>query len=267
MQIISCDAQAPLVMSADLPSDVEIDDSFKLLASAECEAEPEEVEIEEPEFCSVEVPVEAKPPETAELDTVDDAETETISPENRPKSKPDLGSQLVGLSFQTTDLAGVMPDEPMVAFDVAMTEISPTKIEKPTMIAEQPAPRPTVEAQVAKQLSAAVSTSTDNVTEIALDPEELGRVKMQMVTKDDAIQIVISTERSETTDLMRKHLDLLKEEFRDLGFSSVDLSFTSEQHDGGASTQPDSFENQEPAEVAAPVGLTLVGDGRIDIRL
>ncbi|OUD09754.1 hypothetical protein BVC71_07960 [Marivivens niveibacter] len=123
----------------------------------------------------------------------------------------------------------------------------------------------TTEAQVVKQVLSA-PLSDGNVTEIALDPEELGRVRMQMITHETSVQIVIAVERPETVDLMRKHLDLLTNEFKELGFGDVSLDFAShdDTDDSRQGTSHGKAETQT-TEIIQPV--LRASDGRVDIRL
>lgn len=103
----------------------------------------------------------------------------------------------------------MLPERP---FGMAPTEMR--QAEAPT------APRP-----VPQQLAAAVTGAADGRVEIRLDPEELGRVVLQMQSDGDRISLTITTERAETSDLLRRHLQELAQEFRALGYRSVDLGF------------------------------------------
>tara|TARA_R110002049_G_scaffold150756_1_gene313899 strand:- start:185 stop:748 length:564 start_codon:yes stop_codon:yes gene_type:complete len=95
-----------------------------------------------------------------------------------------------------------------------------------------------VASAVAQQVAVAVQKNPDGVTEMILNPEELGRVKLAMATSDGAVTLTITTERPETQDLMRRHIEVLAQELRQLGFSDVGFSFQDqgrqEQSDGSA---------------------------------
>ncbi|NOC85327.1 flagellar hook-length control protein FliK [Ruegeria sp. HKCCD6428] len=94
----------------------------------------------------------------------------------------------------------------------------------PQLTAPSTAARAEIARAIAGQLSAAVQTRTGSgATEIALNPEELGRVSIVLNGREDGLQITIATERPETLDLMRRHLSVLTEEFQKLGYG--DLSF------------------------------------------
>lgn len=68
--------------------------------------------------------------------------------------------------------------------------------------------------------------SPEGPVEIALDPPELGRVRLSLVEINGAMTLSITAERPETADLMRRHLSLLTEEFTRQGLDAlmVDIS-------------------------------------------
>ncbi|PYE84565.1 flagellar hook-length control protein FliK [Pseudoroseicyclus aestuarii] len=140
------------------------------------------------------------------------------------------------------------------------------------------APRPEARP-LAQQLSAALPQPEGTPTEIALDPEELGRVRMSLVTTGDSLTLVMQAERPETADLMRRHAAELAAELRDLGFGQVDLSFggsARDRPDRGDGPTPDSArpagEAPEGRTAQHPAGATSPPPGRgaatgLDLRL
>jgi flagellar hook-length control protein FliK len=82
-----------------------------------------------------------------------------------------------------------------------------------------------VATSIGQQISAAIDHKSANVTEISLNPEELGRVRFSMKTHEGSIVLIIAAERAETQDLMRKHIDSLSHEFRSLGFTDIGFQF------------------------------------------
>ncbi len=123
---------------------------------------------------------------------------------------------------------------------------------------------------VSAQMAVAVHTSESGETEITLQPEELGKVKLSMTVTDHGVQIVIAAERSDTGDLMRRHLEVLEQEFRDLGYASVDFGFSSDQQSDHTpqQTQGDPEAEQQQANTKTVFVPTMMqSDGRMDIRL
>lgn len=155
------------------------------------------------------------------------------------------------------------PTEQTPTFPPPYHRIDPIPIAAPKLIL---VPAQTVQ-HIAEQIVVSVANDDTGTTEIALDPEELGRVRLHMTVTDQTVQIVIAAERPETSDLMRRHLDVLQQEFRSLGFQSVDLGFAD---DGGRNSPKEA---PKPTHIAveippedAPPQLQLVSSG-VDIRL
>jgi Flagellar hook-length control protein FliK len=80
------------------------------------------------------------------------------------------------------------------------------------------------------QLAEIMVRQADRKIEIALNPEELGRVRMALSKTESGVMVQIFAERPETIELMRRHIDQLAQEFRRLGYDDVGFEF----HGGGA---------------------------------
>ena len=74
--------------------------------------------------------------------------------------------------------------------------------------------------------SAQLQAEPGGPIDIALDPPELGRVRLSLVEVNGAMTVSITAERPETADLMRRHLALLADEFARQGLDApmVDIS-------------------------------------------
>lgn len=106
--------------------------------------------------------------------------------------------------------------------------------------------------------------------EISLNPEELGRVRMALSTSETGVTVVISSERAETLDLMRRHIDQLAQEFQRLGYENTSFEFSQESGtDAGpfGDTPSDSLleGNESPTEIHMS-STRLVSTG-LDLRL
>ena len=127
---------------------------------------------------------------------------------------------------------------------------------------------------VAAQITGAIRSADGTVLELRLDPPELGRVLIQMSTQDGEMRAVITTERAETAELMRRHADVLGRELARAGLAGADLSFQSEAEQRHS---PRMAAGKPVAQFAgavqgqgAPLSVALVPtyvDGRLDIRL
>lgn len=127
---------------------------------------------------------------------------------------------------------------------------------------------------VAAQITGAIRGADTNTLELRLDPPELGRVLIQMSTQDGEMRAVITTERAETAELMRRHADVLGRELARAGLAGADLSFQSEAEQRH---NPRMAAAKPVAQIAGAVqgqGASLSValtpahvDGRLDIRL
>lgn len=129
--------------------------------------------------------------------------------------------------------------------------------------------------RIAQQLAEATINSSSRITEISLTPEELGRVKLSMVTTDAGIVMNIMTERAETLDLLRRHISQLQDEFQALGYQETTFSFSDQQsnrtvddksYDELADVEftetPESIENKKQS-IGQVVSLTAGLDLRV----
>lgn len=123
---------------------------------------------------------------------------------------------------------------------------------------------------LAKGMAELLTRHPDRPVEITLNPEELGRVRMALHTTDAGVTVSIATERPETLDLMRRHIDQLATELRNLGHASVGFEFSGQGSRGAAQsarftgppTETPPLPDGEPS--ATRPGLTT---GGLDLRL
>jgi len=131
---------------------------------------------------------------------------------------------------------------------------------------------------IVRQLAAAAPYPGGPSVELRLNPEELGRVQMSLVQGDGTISVTILAERGETLDLMRRHIALLENEFRDIGFDDIQFAFGSAGQHGGntqpgpdqegpADLAPQTKPDHELAEQSAPSRRTQAGPAGLDLRL
>ena len=124
------------------------------------------------------------------------------------------------------------------------------------------------------QVAHLVVNRAEDRAEVLLEPAELGRLRFEITHRGDGVQIVLSAERPETMDLMRRHSDQLREEFRAMGFGGAELGFGS-WGDGQAKPQTASWADpnfgpditpaiSHPTPAAPPSNS---GSGGLDLRL
>lgn len=147
--------------------------------------------------------------------------------------------------------------------------------------ANAPAPpaRADLLPHVARQLIEVMAQASQRPVEIALSPQELGRVRMSVQTEDGAVVINIIAERADTLDLMRRHIDQLGQSFRAMGYESISFAFgygsdTGAQADGNNDSPSNGPSNSDeaaapPANQHEPVLIQLdhLQKTGVDIRL
>lgn len=95
----------------------------------------------------------------------------------------------------------------------------------------------------------AVAIATDpgsGALDVALSPDELGRLHMHISTEGDSLRIAMTVERPDTLDLLRRHSEQLLADLRQAGFGGATLSF------GQGSTGEGRMAGSAPAEPPPP---------------
>ncbi|WP_298905149.1 flagellar hook-length control protein FliK [uncultured Aliiroseovarius sp.] len=127
------------------------------------------------------------------------------------------------------------------------------------------------------QIAEIVRQQPDRPVELTLSPEELGRLRMSFQTEGSAMHVVLSFERPDTLDLMRRHIDQLAQDMRELGMSDVSFTFQQQTSEGGGDTHSDDaaatpshtpqFDPQDAPEDPLPRALNIAGRAGVDIRV
>ncbi len=135
------------------------------------------------------------------------------------------------------------------------------------------AARAEVARAVAGQLAAAISTRPSaGSVEIALNPEELGRVSITLNGREDGFYLTIAAERPETLDLMRRHIAILSAEFERLGYGDLSLDLGMSGDTAQRDAPPDHTASANAIDEAdnngAPAPTIQIGPQRgLDMRL
>lgn len=145
---------------------------------------------------------------------------------------------------------------------------SPIGLQAPAPVV---ATSPEAAKAVAQQMAVSVSQTSGGVTELQLTPQELGRVRLVLSPQDAGYVVTVMAERQETQDLMRRNIDILAQEFGQLGYEDVTFSFA--QHNQGADDNPDQTfgSGQDAADTSAELQHTtptqIVVSAGLDLRL
>jgi flagellar hook-length control protein FliK len=132
--------------------------------------------------------------------------------------------------------------------------------------------------QIVASLPRPLSELGTGTLEVALDPPELGRVRLSLVEVAGAMTLSITAERPETVELMRRHLDLLAQEFTRSGLDAPSVRVGTEGggthgHGPGADDAPDAHtlpgSGLPEAETGLPLHPAPATDPRraLDLRL
>ena len=133
----------------------------------------------------------------------------------------------------------------------------------------------TAEGPISPTISAAISNGSDRI-ELRLDPVELGRVVFEMTTERGQLHLIVTCERAETLDLMRRHAEQLLQDLRASGFSGSTLDFaqwSNRQERRESGDLPDAgHEEGGTGPAASPARSTYTRqtarpDGGLDLRL
>ena len=148
--------------------------------------------------------------------------------------------------------------------------LSQTAPQTPALVTEGPTLPRKLPETIAK---AATSLTRDEAVELLLDPAELGRVRFEMTTTGDRLQVNLSVERAETLDLLRRNIEVLRHEFREAGFDAATLTFggwgSGQGEDPSTAPHPHGPDIDLPAAEppAQPTHTRALSDQGLNLRL
>ena len=133
--------------------------------------------------------------------------------------------------------------------------------------------------QVAVQIAKAADDGVDRIR-IQLNPAELGRVDVRLeVGHDGRVQAVVTADRAETLDMLRRDVAGLEKALAEAGLKAdtggLSFSLRGDGDPGGFAGGDDGFggpdngpEDDVPgAEIVAQGGRMIAADGALDIRV
>jgi hypothetical protein len=188
------------------------------------------------------IPNTASMPVTVQLSAVVASKAE--APLTPPPEMPGPRSQSLGLSQRRDpiiqDISASQPDA---------AQASAAALRQTEAAADQPRLPLTAPANLHSQLLQHAPAAIDRQVEVLLAPEELGCVKFQIRHHGDTVSILLSAERSDTMDMLRRHGDELMREFRQAGFNGATLDF-------GRWGQQQHAQQRAPASFSLPEEFT-----------
>ncbi|WP_171124514.1 MULTISPECIES: flagellar hook-length control protein FliK [unclassified Ruegeria] len=216
------------------------------------------------------------PAELPKTDAVPSPETADGTPQVKAPSAPDKAQQFVQMQLMAKQDTQAEAEVPDMEAPQQLRDNSPLQTTREPTSAVH-ALGANVRAEVARaiagQMAAVIHTRRQaGAIEIALNPEELGRVSIVLNGRDDGVHLTIAAERPETLDIMRRHISVLEAGFRALGFGdlSFDLGYSSDAQQNGQddmAQSPFEPEREAPSPSNTQVPSRVGASGRIDIRL
>ncbi|MBK5932495.1 flagellar hook-length control protein FliK [Rhodovulum imhoffii] len=129
-----------------------------------------------------------------------------------------------------------------------------------------PAPVPVpVPANLATQVAEVIRTTPEGAVDVHLRPEELGRLRLTISPSDAGVSVTVQADRPETVELMRRHIDQLGAQLREMGYGQVSFSFGQHRQAPQGETPARSEGGGEQPDPSRPVRLRL--SAGLDIRL
>ncbi|MFQ8430733.1 flagellar hook-length control protein FliK [Amaricoccus sp. W119] len=217
------------------------------------------------------------------------APTLAAGPASRGTDPAILDAAADAAGFATrTDPAAVADAASSGQPSITQLTISPLSMGSPDAAARltQAAPAEAPPGQtraVVEQIAVAVAESDESRVEIRLDPAELGRVHISLTRTEHGVHAMVTAERPETLELLRRNAETLTRELGAAGYDSVSLDMSQGSRNFGGDGPP-----ERPAEIyavargaqgaagpgAAPISDTTraggragAADGPLDIRL
>lgn len=210
-------------------------------------------------------------PSLTKATTPQAAEAQRTAPKITPishlvASAPAMPAPAMPLAIdQVADVEGAA----MVEFGLSETDRASPQIIKGRPEFSPPA----LTRHISQQMIDILRSTSERPVEVSLSPEELGRVKLNIVGSEAGITVQILAERPETSDLLRRHIEILADDFRGLGYEDINFSFGSE----GSSDQSDHLADGQGGDApqthaapdieTTPIQINLDPAEGLDLRL
>jgi flagellar hook-length control protein FliK len=198
-------------------------------------------------------------------------------------ANPQLPDVSAAVASQTSQV-DLLRDEPMpMATEAASVLAAPGVADLRAAVGMQsvappgpPASTTALAEAISRQMAQGVvdRPEAEGLVEIALDPPELGRVRLSFSDVGGALTLAITAERPETAELMRRHLSLLVEQFQKAGLDAPNVDIN--DRDGGNARERGSAQTrvdvatpaqiEDRAGVVRPTAFGRASDG-LDLRL
>jgi hypothetical protein len=178
-----------------------------------------------------------------------------------------------GRSNGSASLDSLLPDRgsvaagPIVAASSTLTQTAVSAVSAPH--------HPLPVHQVAQAITTAWLHGSTGQIDIVLRPRELGQIRFEMIANGEKIHVIVSAERTESMDLIRRNVDQLMADLRQSGFHQATLGFggwAAQDQSGkpGQETGSDATADalsSDAAPIMSILSQRLTAEGRLDLRL
>ena len=134
---------------------------------------------------------------------------------------------------------------------------------------------PSAPKQVTEHIQVLLRAKNTGATEITLQPEELGKVRLQISNAENGLVVSIQAERNDTLEQLRRQVESLAADLAGQGHDAARFDFGAWSDQGGSETDTDEVSEEtatlpigtEKFVPAPPSQLSRKSDGSLDIRL
>jgi flagellar hook-length control protein FliK len=207
------------------------------------------------------------------------ATLETPPPKQAARRQParDLMAPPMSFAIPTAPILATLPppnpgliSDELLDADLALPPVS-QNFATSTQTAANALQR-TYAPQVVHQVATAIVQTSGATTEIALNPEELGRVRISLTGGDTGLTVAIIAERPETADLMRRNIDHLTRELREMGYENLTFTFDDQSGEadqgwGDEAAQSGTVSDTSAADEHSPTRMRVALSGGLDLKL
>ncbi|NBZ87341.1 flagellar hook-length control protein FliK [Stagnihabitans tardus] len=146
------------------------------------------------------------------VQVVTEAPLAAAPPPDLPRKEVEVAPQPVAPSVQEAKAPAQQTSAPVVA---------------PSTLAASEATRKAVETarDFAPRLVKRIAETGSRKSEIVLEPAELGRLRFELITRGDRVEVHMTAERPETLELLRANVTELRQEFRSAGLDTGTMNF------------------------------------------
>lgn len=123
------------------------------------------------------------------------------------------------------------------------------------------------------QITDVINRGGERPVDLTLNPAELGRVRISLLVTDGTVSVQLLADRPETLDLLRRSIDLLSQDFHEIGYEDAQFSFGRSGSDDAPAGMADPEQanddgNEGDGTLNGPSrSVHVIATDHVDIRL